>query len=156
MKQTEAAILLGVKPKTLISWAKLDPPLPVTKISATEVDYDAPSIVQWLVQYEVQKYAQKNVYSSEEKKLAETREAFAKAELQEIKLAEIKGELLPVKEVQTVWTNQVLVIRRGLLNLPHRLATAVEDGLSYQEKKDKAQQIIDEVLEFLASTKEKK
>ena len=150
MNQIEAAKLLGVTERTLRNWEKEVPPIPVNQITDTRVEYDAPMIVKWYVDFKLSQYAKANVGS--DKKAAETREAFAKAELREIELAKEKGELVPVDEVAEIWLKHVLVVRNTILNFPHQIAISIEDGLSYQEKKQKVQNMVDELLRNLATT----
>lgn len=150
MNQPEAANLLSVTVRTLNSWAGEDPPIPFKRVSQTEVIYEAPEIVRWFAAREVRKAIRTSSNWREEKDVAESREAVAKAELREIELARVKGDLLPVADVEREWTGHVLMVRQALLNVPHQVAVAFEDGLAYAEKKLKLQSMIDGLLRNLA------
>ena len=139
LNQSEAAKLLGVTERTIRDWQKLTPNLPFKKINQTVAEYDASEIVSWFTEYKLQQFKNTQVYTTEDKKLFETREAAARAELKEIELSVAKGDLLPVKDVEIQWTNLILTIRQSILTLPHVIATIIDDGLSYQEKKYKIQ-----------------
>ncbi len=151
MNQLEAANLLSVTVRTLSSWHSEDPPIPFKRISQTELDYAAPEIVRWWGAREVRKAIRTSNNWQEEKMVAESREAVAKAELREIELARVKAELLPAGEVERAWTQMLLTFRQALLNMPHQLAVAFEDGLAYAERKAKVQAMIDRALRDLAA-----
>jgi DNA-binding transcriptional MerR regulator len=153
MDQIEAAKLLGIDARTLRRYTKMDPPLPSTKANVRNADYSGPDIVEWFVRYQLQQFKDTLSLSPEDKRLADAREALARAELREIELATTKGELLKVKDVETEWSSLILMFRQTLLNLPHILATTIDDGLSYQQRKDKVQREIDTILKTLAEGK---
>jgi phage terminase Nu1 subunit (DNA packaging protein) len=150
MNQSEAAQLLSVTSRTLNLWASEEPPIPCKRISQTELNYDASEIVRWYAAHEVTKALRATENRSDEREVAETRDALAKAELREIELAKVKGALLPAADVEREQTRLVLIIRQALLNVPHQVSVAFEDGLSYSERKEKAQKMIDTILRGLA------
>lgn len=150
MNQVEAANLLSVTARTLNDWAREDPPIPVKKSAKGELNYEGPEIVRWRTAREVNKAIRISNNWQEERQIAESREAVAKAELREIELAKVKGDLLLAAEVEREWTGEVLMVRQALLNIPHQLAVAIQDGMNYAEKKTKAQALIDALLHNLA------
>lgn len=151
MNQTEAATLLGVDPRVIRSYSKLTPPIPVSKSNATHTDYNGPDIVKWFVEYEIGKYKNSQDYSTEDRKKLQDREQAAKTEQREIELALVKGELVYAKDVEIAWTDLVMTIKRIMLNMPHKLAMSIDDGLTYDEKKLKATLLVEEVLKYLAN-----
>ena len=155
LNQAEVANLLGVDVKTIRNYQKLEPGLPFNKVNATTTEYEPTEVVQWFVDYRLALFKANEVYTTEDKKLAEAREAFAKAELREIEVAKEHRKLILVSDVEKTWTDLILTVKRHLLNVPHRLAMAIEDGLTYEEKKEKGRLIIEEILKFLATDEKK-
>jgi predicted DNA-binding transcriptional regulator AlpA len=150
MNQSEVCKLLSVSRQTVTAWQKEKPPIPFERIGSAVV-FDAPEVVAWFAAREVSKALLSNAYVSDERKAAECRDAMARAELREIELARVKGELLPAGEVQREWTGLVIITRNAMLNLAHPLAI-IEDGLTYAVKKEKILRQIENVLRVLGSS----
>lgn len=151
IKQKEVARLLGIDTRTVKLYQALeDDPLPVIKAGIRIADYEDEEVITWYVRYCIGQYKKTLAFTTDDKKKYETREALARAEQREIDVAKSKGELLRAQDVEQEWTNELTNIKRTLLTVPHKLAVSVEDGLSYSEKKEIAQKLIDETLKLLA------
>jgi phage terminase Nu1 subunit (DNA packaging protein) len=150
MNQPEAAALLGITTRTLNNYSTEDPPIPLKRISQTCVEYDPSEIVRWFVAHEVSKALRASGSSADEKRIAETRQAVAVAELREIELGKAKGELVLAADMKQEETRLVLTIRQALLTFPHLLAISFEDGLTYAVRKARAEVMVGSVLKILA------
>ena len=148
--QGEMAQLLGVGQRSIRDWQKLTPGLPFTKLRETACEYDAAEVIQWFAAFRTAQALARETFSADDKRMAETREAIARAEQREIDVAKSKGELVEVKDVEATWTALVLTTKRILLNVPHRLAMVMEDGQTYDERKDKARILVEEALKALS------
>lgn len=73
----------------------------------------------------------------------------ARAEMSEIELARIKGELIPAKEVERGGTAVVTMVRNQFLQLPFKMAIAVE-GMSLQEREVALDEEVRNILEHLS------
>ena len=147
MNQAEASQLLSVNSRTIRRWMKETPPIPFTIISGTEVEYDAPAIVQWFKNHQLEAFKKANRIS--DLKQAGLQDLKARAELRELELKKAQARLIPAKEVKKEWLAEVKTIEQELSSLPPKLASV--EATSYQERKDTYQAIVDTVLGHLAN-----
>jgi phage terminase Nu1 subunit (DNA packaging protein) len=75
---------------------------------------------------------------------------FHQANTASLEEARKKGELIPFEDVKTHWENLAANTRAKLLNLPGRLATALNEQSTVQERERVARELIYEALNELA------
>ena len=93
--------------------------------------YDAAKCVHWYIAYLQQQIDEAKAGSATQQQ-AELRVTLAKAEQEEIKLAEKKGKIINVEEAQKLWERVIVAVKDNLLTLPAKLTS--QFNLSLEQK----------------------
>lgn len=144
----EAAEILGVTDRTVQLLAKEGYLTCQKKGNCNR--YNLYQVVREYIDYCAKK--EDKVFSSlEEGKLhEEVRLKRAKADVAELELNELKGNLHSAEDVEKITTDLVLAVRSGLLSLPGRLAVVVTEAKNAAEASEIIKKEVHSLLEELA------
>ncbi len=112
--------------------------------------YDLYQAVKEYIAYQTQKEARKFSSLDEEKTYEETRLKRAKAEVAELELEELKGNLHAASDVEAVTTDLVLFVRSNLLSLPGMLAMDVAEAENAAEASEIIKSAVCRILNEMA------
>ncbi len=87
--------------------------------------------------------------AADEMASAKLRQALADAEMAEVKLALLRGDLVEAERVEAVWANLATAFRGRLLSLPSRAALQTS-GLSVKDVERRLDDMIHEALDELS------
>ncbi|EOT7723583.1 hypothetical protein ACNH1D_004826 [Escherichia coli] len=76
----------------------------------------------------------------------------AEATLAELELAKQRGEVAPIEEFQSVWTNRFTIIRANMLQLPQRVVTMLIGETDERRFKQVMTEEIKQILTAAASS----
>ncbi|NBH27658.1 protoporphyrinogen oxidase [Lachnospiraceae bacterium] len=145
----EVARIVGIAERTVQTLAK-EGYLTYQK-SGQYNRYNLYEVVQEYMSYQAQK-EDRTFASLEEKKLhEETRLKKAKADVAELELNELRGNLHSAEDVEMITTDMVLFVRSGLLSLPGRLAVDVAEAKDAAEASEIIKNEVCNLLEELAN-----
>ena len=165
--QADLAPLLGVSNPTISNWKDqqfddfVGPfPQPASR-EKTHLLYDFHVVRSWWVKYQIFTQYKDLIAPSDQAEpgsgtleQAKTRRANADASLAEIELAVAQGKLIPVKDVEAEWSDQVLKVRAKLLTIPKRVSKLLYDGLRSSEREEIIEREIRDTLTIMKSSDE--
>ena len=110
------------------------------------------SYIQWLSDKANGREKKATVQENESLKIeAEARFKQAKAEMEELKLQEFKGELHRAEDVEQITTEHVMQVRAMLMGLPNKLAVDLAHIATASEVASRIQQEVQAMLEDLST-----
>lgn len=106
--------IFDISPKTLSRWSQAGCP------KLKKAQWNMGAVLEWWAEniYEAQLEREEK---DESLKNARQRYWKAKAEKEEINIAQLKGELILRKDLADLWGSRIVEVRQGLLNLADRL-----------------------------------
>ena len=145
------AKFLGVSPRTIERWKEEG----IIQSEGNPPKYDLALTVQSCIKHLSDKARgrekKKSDSENESAKLeAEVRLKTAKAEIAELELKELKGELHRAKDVEDITTDHVLMIRSLLMGLPNKLAVDLAAASSAAEASERIKKEIYSILDELS------
>lgn len=121
MNKVEIAKCFRVSTNTLSEWVKKGCPCEKKGRNGEEYHFDLPAVITWRVEQLVQQ-AMGPIFGGHDLRDAERREAFAKAELRELELAEKQKTLINTQAAARIVERGIMEARSQLLALPTKLA----------------------------------
>lgn len=121
MNKVQAAKCFRVSTNTITEWVRKGCPCEKKGRNGDQYVFDLPAIITWRVEQLVQQ-AMGPLLKHDDLASAMKREAFAKAELRELELAEKRKTLINVEAASTIVTRGIMETRSQLLALPTKLA----------------------------------
>lgn len=118
--------------------------------SRNKNQYDLYVVVQEYIDYMTKSTNEKISSGGDAKLREEVRYKRAKADMMELELMEIKGQMHRAEDVESVMTDMVLAVRSALLSLPGRLGVKLAATDSAAECSDAIKKEVYEVLEDLS------
>lgn len=115
--QEAIADVFGVAPKTIVEWQEQGFPIAQRGGPGVASEYETDACIRWLVEREVLKVQGES---------PRDRLFRAQAETAELELAERRGQLVPVDQVEPKMRAAILAAREGLLRERRRLAGLLE------------------------------
>lgn len=106
--------IFDISPKTLSRWGQAGCP------KLKKAQWDLRSVLEWWV---IHIYEPRLESEEKDESLKNARQRYwkAKAEKEEINIAQLKSELIPKKTLADLWGARVIEVKQGLLNLENRL-----------------------------------
>lgn len=121
MNKVEIAECFRVSTNTISEWVRKGCPCEKKGRNGEEYTFDLPPVITWRVEQLVQQ-AMKPIFGGHDLRDAERREAFAKAELRELELAEKQKEVVNMQAAARIVVRGIMETRSQLLALPTKLA----------------------------------
>lgn len=117
--------------------------------------YELVPTIQRYVKFLAEKSKQKNISKSDQENEStkldgEARYKQAKAEMAEMELKEMRGELHRAEDVERIMTNHVFAVRSMLLSLPNRLAVDTANAKTKAEAAEIIKRGVYDILNQLA------
>lgn len=112
--------------------------------------YDLYTVVQEYIEYVTNKDIPEISSIDEAKTREEVRYKRAKADMMELELKELDGQMHSAEDVESMTTDLVLAVRSALLSLPGRLGVDIADVSSAAEASELIKKAVYEVLEELS------
>jgi phage terminase Nu1 subunit (DNA packaging protein) len=142
VNKSELAEIFGVSERTLTEWQN-DGDLPIkTKGARGQAnEYDTEVVITWYVQRELNKVGVEGVRD---------RLARLQADEVEMRIAEKRGLLIPVEQIEPAWTALVVSAKTYLRSEPDRLAHLLETMEGVDAKRDMLADTFDEFLTKLS------
>ena len=122
--QEKIADFLGVAPKTIVEWQEQGLPIELRGGPHVPSEYDSVACINWLVDRALKRAGSER---------PQDREARLNGDLKEIQLAEKRGTLIPVHQIEPKLRAAIVAAREFWRNEPARLAREMP-GKSIQEK----------------------
>ncbi len=144
----ELGIILGKSDRTIQLLAK-EGIITCQKIG-NKNQYDLYKVVQEFIEHEAKKNLDNISSLEDEKTRAEIRFKRAKADMMELEMKELDGQMHSAEDVESVMTDMVLAIRSSLLSLPGRLGVELADVGTAAECSEKIKKAIYEILADLS------
>ncbi|MEY8688335.1 MAG: terminase small subunit [Leptothrix sp. (in: b-proteobacteria)] len=144
VNKAELSEILGVSERSLTAWQDEEPPMPVQKradVRGQSSEYDTAAVISWLRQRDLR------VAGAES---ARDRLAVLQAEEIELRLAEKRGQLVQVDQVEPMWSAMVGAARSFLRSEVNRLAQLLNHIDSIEARRDLLSETFDEFLNKLA------
>jgi phage terminase Nu1 subunit (DNA packaging protein) len=139
VNRQQLAVLMGVAVDTVTHWAKEGMPVDVAGGRGKESQYDAVACLDW----------QRQRIGKNAKEAAHTRALTASAELNELKLAEQRGEVVRRDEVVQTTLAFAMAWRAKVLRLPRRLVQlAAIPRESEGRVKEACRELLEEISQF--------
>lgn len=144
VNKAELEEILGVSHQTLTDWQQEDPPLPIKERAAKRGQshrYDTADVITWFVQRQTR-----------ELQVETPRDRLARLQSEEIelRLAEKRGVLVPVDQVEPLWLGMVGSARSYLRAEVNRLAQLLDHTAGVEAKRDLLSETFDEFLTKLS------
>ncbi len=139
VNRQQLAVLMGVHPDTVTHSAKDGMPVLDPGGRGKESRYDAVECLDW----------QRQRIGKNAREAAQTRLFTRNAEIAEMKLAQLRGELVPLVEVQKAGQAQVLAWRGKVLGLSRRMVQlGAIPATSEARAKEACRDVLTEISEF--------
>lgn len=127
VNQAELAEILGKSDVTIWEWQKEGLPIAKQGVRGTEHEYDTAAVIAWLEQRAAAR-------AGKTEKPAE-REARLRGDVLEIELAQKRGVMVPVTEVEPVWQGRVLAAAGYARSRASHLAGELEASPGLEAKR---------------------
>ena len=131
LKTAELALLLGLTTRRINQLADEG-----ITVRAGHGEFDGPASVQAFIEQASNRGKDKEAAIDKEREEARLKKE--QADTQELKNAKLRKELLPVAEVERVWSEQISSIRSGLLavvsRVRQRVSLSIEDAVILDEE----------------------
>jgi terminase small subunit / prophage DNA-packing protein len=131
LKTAEVALLLGLTPRRVNQLAEEG-----IMVRLGHGEFDGPASIQAFVAQAGNRG--RDIENKIDKEREEARLKKEQADTQELKNAKLRKELLPIGEVERVWSEQISSIRSGLLavvsRVRQRVSLSVEDAVILDEE----------------------
>lgn len=124
--QEKIADFLGVAPKTIVEWQEQGLPIELRGGPHVPSEYDSVSCISWMIDRALKRAGTER---------PQDREARLNGDLKEIQLAEKRGTLIPVNQIEPKLRAAIIAAREFWRNEPARLAREVP-GKPIQEIED--------------------
>lgn len=139
VNRQQLAVLMGVAVDTVTHWAKEGMPVEVSGGRGKESQYDAVKCLDW----------QRQRIGKNAKEAAQTRAITRQAELNELKLAQQRKELIPMEDVVKAGQVQVMAWRGKVLGLARRMVqTGAIPRTSEARAKEACRDLLTEINEW--------
>ena len=125
MTASQIAALYGVSPRAVGFWPKRGCP------RAADKTFDLGRVILWH-ESEIQNEVDQKIQALGKETPSLERWRQARAATEELRLKNLKGELISIEEVEEARVQRVLILKRYLLALPRRLGPALE-GMTAKE-----------------------
>ncbi len=139
--QEQIAEVFGVAPKTIVEWQEQGFPIGKQGKRGVASEYDTVAVIAWYVQRELDKVGVEGVRD---------RLARLQADEVEMRIAEKRGLLIPVDQIEPAWVALVTSARSYLRAEPDRLAHLMESMDGIDAKRDMLADTFDEFLTKLS------
>ena len=139
--QEHIAEVFGVAPKTIVEWQAAGFPILKQGKRGVPSEYSTEDCIAWFVQRELDKAGIEGVRD---------RLARLQADEVEMRIAEKRGLLIPVEQIEPAWTALVSSARSYLRAEPDRLAHLMETMDGVDAKRDMLADTFDEFLTKLS------
>lgn len=125
--QEQIADVMGVAPKTIVEWQEEGFPIAVRGRPGVPSEYESQECIRWLVDREVRKVQGES---------PRDRLFRIQADTAELELAERRGRLVDVEQVEPKMRAAVIAAREGLLRERRRLAGLLEGVTDRRRRED--------------------
>jgi terminase small subunit / prophage DNA-packing protein len=133
--------IIGVSERTLTDWQRDGLPVVYAGERGESNQYDTEQVIAWMIAREVGKVQ----VESQKDRLSRLQ-----GDKVELEIAEKRGLLIPVEQIEPAWTAMVASARSYLRSQPDRLAQLLEVTDGVEAKRDLIAETFDEVLLKLA------
>lgn len=121
LNRTDTAAALGIAKTTLDNWvADGAPVMDRQGRKGVETQYETGEVIRWWLAREVEKVAQRG--DADAIDAHRSRKLSAEADLRELELAKLQGELIHLDEVERAFTQYSVAVRGAAMALPDRAA----------------------------------
>jgi phage terminase Nu1 subunit (DNA packaging protein) len=140
--QEQIAQAFGVAPKTIVEWQERGFPIATQGKRGVSSTYDLPACIEWFASRAVKKAGAED---------QRTRLNRLQADEVEMRIAEKRGQLIPVELIEPAWMAVVTSARSFLRSEPDRLAHLVETIEGVDGKRDLLSETFDDFLTKLST-----
>lgn len=120
LNRTEMADFLAVAPTTLDAWTRQGCPVESRPGQGKAAEFDSGAVTRWWIASQVEKATKRGDADAIEAHRA--RKLSAEADLRELELAKLQGELLHLDDVERAFTHYSVAVRGAAMALPDRAA----------------------------------
>ncbi len=117
VNKVRLAKILGKSERTLTEWQKEGMPTKKKGARGQSNTYDTAKVIEWLIKKESDAITKMDA--------AKLRLVEAQAELEELKVAEKKEELIPIDKMKLLWSGVLGTFRQRIQSLPSRLTPLI-------------------------------
>jgi phage terminase Nu1 subunit (DNA packaging protein) len=129
--------IIGVSERTLTDWQRDGLPVVYSGERGESNQYDTEQVIAWMIAREIAKIQAE----SQKDRLARLQ-----GDKVELEIAEKRGQLIPVEQIEPAWTAMVASARSFLRSQPDRLAHLLEVTDGVDAKRDLIAEAFDDAL----------
>ncbi|WP_417623198.1 hypothetical protein [Parasphingorhabdus sp.] len=120
LNRTEMADFLAVAPTTLDAWTRQGCPVESRPGQGKAAEFDSGAVTRWWIASQVEKATKRG--DADAIDAHRSRKLSAEADLRELELAKLQGELIHLDDVERAFTQYSVAVRGAAMALPDRAA----------------------------------
>lgn len=156
LNRADLATAHGVSMPTIDSWVRAGCPCEQIGGKGSPYQFNSADVINWRIERERRSRSKGSLDDgSETLDNAQRRSARAKADLDEIKLAEKRGEVVPIRHVVQEFGRLLSNLRARILAVPVKLAPSVHAAETVEDKRSAIETALRDALSESVSALEK-